>query len=375
MPGDRASEQVVADAEAGSNFFCRSAGAIFALDTGQGFTLAPDGRMSATDHRIDDDTVMPESFSFKLEDEAGCISLLNHETLEVLMNCRYIPHMVAQSASLIRGYNLWGYGAGSDLPTTGDEGMVQWGDYIDSGWLCPDTKIKRLGADLGLGLFADANLSANQFIGEYAGVLQTGADHDDYGFSYRSLNETSLYLSAKHYGSVMRCCNHSSAPNAKFIHVHHAGFARVVCVTTRPVAKNEQIFVSYGDSYWTSMGVTPTDIAALETSTTDAWAPSEGEVVEALWHSDNKTWYRATVVRIASSLDQGCLCDVCFEFDGEPQLASTVRQILEDSDVKKSGELHCKQPSAAHSRSSEEDDEDQGVDVDSDAELGIFDGI
>lgn len=115
----------------------------------------------------------------------------------------------------------------------------------------------------GLGLFAQDRIEKGVFLGEYTGVLREEytRDHDPYGVSYQSVCETaSVYLSAKEYGNIMRCINHSSREfNCKFAHVLYRGLLHMACMTTRPILPNEQLYMNYGKEYWGQAGYLPSE--------------------------------------------------------------------------------------------------------------------
>ena len=166
------------------------------------------------------------------------------------------------------------------------------GDMLSRGALCPHLRIARVSAapaaqegglaamatseaaeepSFGLGLFATAALPAATFVGEYAGVLRNDEDMQrndatDLSFScfYASCFEPGMRLDALTYGNVVRCINHGSgaARNVEFRQVVQHGMVRVAALTTRPVARGEQLLVDYGTRYWTRSGYEPCGLVA-----------------------------------------------------------------------------------------------------------------
>lgn len=189
------------------------------------------------------------------------------------------------------GASLVGIELASGMPAGWGGATV--GDMLSRGALCPHLRIARVSAapvaqegglaatatskaaeeepSFGLGLFATAALPAPAFVGEYAGVLRNDEDMQrndatDLSFScfYASCFEPGMRLDALTYGNVVRCMNHGSgaATNVEFRQVVQHGMVRVAALTTRPVARGEQLLVDYGTRYWTRSGYEPCGLVA-----------------------------------------------------------------------------------------------------------------
>ncbi|OQS01317.1 hypothetical protein ACHHYP_01330 [Achlya hypogyna] len=176
------------------------------------------------------------------------------------MGCIYTPYALFQSSADLRNYGFWGFTTGSEFPTLdpADAALVDAGGVHAHVSVRPTT-IPGVGTQLGL--FAKAAIPPATLVGEYAGVVAVdrGDGFDSYGLAYPSVYEDgNMVVSAKEYGNVVRCVNHSfTAFNCRFASVLVQGMLRVVCITVAPIAAGDQLLVNYGASYWKEAGVVP----------------------------------------------------------------------------------------------------------------------
>lgn len=173
-------------------------------------------------------------FNTKLIVRSG--TLFSADKAQELMGCEYTSKLLFQRTHMLRNYAFWGF---SDSVVDGFEQAAA--SLHDSAVISPKVAIGHVDSlehveDKPLGLFATDDLEPLEFLGEYAGVLKVHADglnhFDPYGISYPSVYESGdLYVSASEYGNVMRCINHSSRPNARFVPMVHGGILRIFCVS------------------------------------------------------------------------------------------------------------------------------------------------
>lgn len=158
------------------------------------------------------------------------------ERVQELMKCEYTSKLLFQRTHMLRNYAFWGF---SDSVVDGFEQAAE--TVNDMAVISPKVAIGHVDSldhveEQPLGLFATDDLATLEFLGEYTGVLKVHADgvnsFDPYGISYPSVYEGGdLYVSASEYGNVMRCINHSSRPNARFVPLVHGGILRIFCVS------------------------------------------------------------------------------------------------------------------------------------------------
>ncbi|KAI9339215.1 hypothetical protein DFJ73DRAFT_961957 [Zopfochytrium polystomum] len=144
----------------------------------------------------------------------------------------------------------------TDDPDTADEWRQRIGWVLDDG--LPDDKrfeIKWVSKEKGYGVFAKVHIAKGSIIGIYSGVL-TNASNSDYMWTYPSVvrdengNELSLGIDAQYRGNFARFVNHDGDPNCDSVYVPYSGIWHVVYVAERPIARGEEVTVSYGSGYW-----------------------------------------------------------------------------------------------------------------------------
>jgi hypothetical protein len=212
-------------------------------------------------------------------------ALPSADEVQELMGCTYTSKLIFQRTHLLRNYGFWGF---SDSVVDDFEQFAPLGHSTLE--VSPKVAIGHVSLldhveDKPLGLFAAEDLAMFEFLGEYTGVIKVGISEmdvfDPYGISYPSVYEGGdLYVSASEYGNVIRCINHSTTPNARFVPMVHNGILRIFCVRAaveelswglsrsahtclspqfviQEIKRGDQIFVNYGPSYWKSTGVEP----------------------------------------------------------------------------------------------------------------------
>jgi len=119
------------------------------------------------------------------------------------------------------------------------------------------------GNDLGHGLYAEEDLPAGSFIGEYVGlvssVVETTMQQNHYNLLYPSC-DGGLEINAREQGNIIRFINHSDNPNAEFRCIKVNGLLHVICITTGDITANVQLTVNYGGAFWCKQLVTPSAI-------------------------------------------------------------------------------------------------------------------
>ncbi len=133
------------------------------------------------------------------------------------------------------------------------------GSFYDdeiSNQILPNLSIRWIDDDMGFGVFADANLKKNTYIGEYTGKLRRRKKWADqknsYTFEYligESI-DTAYTIDAKDQGNHTRFINHSISGNSDPMLVFHDHLMKVIVYTNRDVKIGEQISYNYGPDYW-----------------------------------------------------------------------------------------------------------------------------
>lgn len=126
---------------------------------------------------------------------------------------------------------------------------------IEEGFV-DDVVIKWIDDEIGYGLFANRNIPANAFVGEYTGVLRRLSrwrpDSNAYCFQYPSRFLTWKYyiIDAFREGNEMRFVNHSEDPNLQPSCLVDEGLCHLVFFTNQAVSEGEELTFNYGSDYW-----------------------------------------------------------------------------------------------------------------------------
>ena len=110
---------------------------------------------------------------------------------------------------------------------------------------------------IGYGVFANRDLPALTYVGEYTGVV-TGRHLsktrcNDYVFGYMAgPKNTPFIIDAKKKGNFTRLINHSGSANMNSRWVVVGGITRIIVFTNGFIPKGEQLTYDYGKYYWRS---------------------------------------------------------------------------------------------------------------------------
>ena len=115
--------------------------------------------------------------------------------------------------------------------------------------------VVRVNDIIGYGLIATRTIRANEYIGEYTGVLRRtrpGDEANRYLAGTKSYGDCEDFLiDGQDEGNVTRFINHSfNASNVRSEHVFHELRWHRVLRAERDLAKGEQLLWNYGDDYW-----------------------------------------------------------------------------------------------------------------------------
>lgn len=131
-------------------------------------------------------------------------------------------------------------------------------------WKLAPMYLKWISPVVGYGIFALKKMKAGDFIGVYAGQLReidaTSPKEDvDYAWYYpiNALSGKRLLIDGKHKGNELRFINHDNNPNTKCMDVIVDDVFYMIYVATRDIEQDEELTVSYGDSYWSSRNIVP----------------------------------------------------------------------------------------------------------------------
>lgn len=125
----------------------------------------------------------------------------------------------------------------------------------------PKIYIKKVSEKIGYGVFAGRGIKKDEFIGEYAGVVQISNPgsfdekkeagfETDYTWYYLDDNFPDLEINGRFQCNEMRFVNHSNKANADVEHTLIDGQWIIFFKAGRDIGKDEEILISYGEAYW-----------------------------------------------------------------------------------------------------------------------------
>ncbi|KAJ1553418.1 hypothetical protein HK405_007981, partial [Cladochytrium tenue] len=137
------------------------------------------------------------------------------------------------------------------------ESALRWAQhlafFLDAGGFPEDSRlfVKYISEEKGYGVFAAVDISDDQPLMDYTGVI-TNNHLWDYPSEIRDEKGKIMQLGidARFRGNMARYVNDARDPNCDSVFVPHRGLWHVVYVTLRPIRRGEEITVSYGENYW-----------------------------------------------------------------------------------------------------------------------------
>lgn len=119
-----------------------------------------------------------------------------------------------------------------------------------------DVSIRWIDDTLEYGLFAERDINAWEFIGEYTGVVRRHYFFIDRINDYCFLYPTSRYFFGKYFidgekcGNEIRYANHSDRPNSESTGIFSDGMFHMILRAIQDIPAGRQITYDYGDRYW-----------------------------------------------------------------------------------------------------------------------------
>ena len=140
-----------------------------------------------------------------------------------------------------------------------EHSLIMGAKYFNEieGSYLPNVSIRWINENLGYGLFAEEQLEAESYIGEYTGIVRKydrrNANH--YTYEYPVLDDTGKsYVIDATSGYLTRFINHSFSPNLKPVYAFYQGFYHVIFISMHTIEKGTQLSFNYGYNYWYTRG-------------------------------------------------------------------------------------------------------------------------
>lgn len=126
-------------------------------------------------------------------------------------------------------------------------------DIEKAGW--PPISIRWIDETIGFGVFAEEDLSAKMFLGEYTGMICQRTWRFKFNlYCMAFLREVSGFrkflINGEESGNFTRFFNHSYQPNLLLQTVYTETMPHMIFTALRSIRKGEQLTFDYGESYW-----------------------------------------------------------------------------------------------------------------------------
>lgn len=127
----------------------------------------------------------------------------------------------------------------------------------------PKVEVRWIHDDLGYGVFAKKEIRPETFIGEYTGIIQPRLPkHQNRSqhcilYTCWPLGQKRYVIDAETKGNFTRLINHSETPNTMFLTVYWRGVPRILVLSSKKIAPEEQLSLHYGKTYWKQMQKRP----------------------------------------------------------------------------------------------------------------------
>ena len=137
---------------------------------------------------------------------------------------------------------------------------IEWGkqfvDKINAAYI-PAVSIRWVSEQVGYGLFAEEEIDAGSYVGEYTGMVRENdirrvlepLNHYCYEYPVPDSLGRSFVIDATQ-GNLTRFINHSFTPNLKPVYAYHAGFYHLIFIALQRIEPGTQLSYNYGKNYW-----------------------------------------------------------------------------------------------------------------------------
>ncbi|HEY2810747.1 MAG TPA: SET domain-containing protein-lysine N-methyltransferase [Rhabdochlamydiaceae bacterium] len=179
------------------------------------------------------------------------------EELQEHLQFRYLPQIAFESVEQREDVYARGIDKqdNKDISVESLELGERFHSYIEKAYI-PAVSVRWVNARVGYGLFAQEDVEAGAYVGEYTGIVRKNDRRyfeplNNYCYEYPVADEIgrSFVVDATQ-GNLTRFINHSFEPNLKPLHVFYKGYYHLIFLATQPVAAGSQLFYNYGQSYW-----------------------------------------------------------------------------------------------------------------------------
>ncbi len=172
--------------------------------------------------------------------------------LEKLLNFNYLPQITFEDLSTRQEVQMKGFS------TTNAEAVELGNQYIQKVQISyiPRVSICWINNQVGYGLFAEEDIAAGSYVGEYTGIVRKNdrwyvPTVNNYCYEYPVIDEIGRnFVIDATEGCFTRFINHSFSPNLKAAYLFHDGFFHLIFLALSSIKRGDQLTFHYGRSYW-----------------------------------------------------------------------------------------------------------------------------
>ncbi len=120
----------------------------------------------------------------------------------------------------------------------------------------PEVSVRMVGEEVGYGLFAEEEIEAGAYVGEYTGIVRKNDRRyteplNNYCYQYPVPDHIGRdYVVDATQGCLTRFINHSYTPNLRPVHVFYEGYYHLIFLAIKRIEKGAQLSFNYGKNYW-----------------------------------------------------------------------------------------------------------------------------
>jgi uncharacterized protein len=206
------------------------------------------------------ETPSKENLPLPLERQFQCIpdgKVYPIPELETRLNFNYLPHNAFETPADRQEIREKGIvqRKNNEVSVESQELGTKFIRKIEAEYI-PHVSIRWIDESIGYGLFAEEDLEAGCYVGEYTGIVRKNGKKyfeplNNYCYEYPVPDEIGRsYVIDAIQGNLTRFINHSFHPNLKPIHAFYEDFYHLIFLAIHRIEKNSQLSYNYGQNYW-----------------------------------------------------------------------------------------------------------------------------
>lgn len=203
--------------------------------------------------------------------QGAVVPILSTQDFEKNLHVRYLSSVEYSDAKTKAKIDVFNYRAmAKGWITERQKRLGQFYERGIRGELPLDLTIAWIDPVLGFGVFTNADIPAETFVGEYTGLMRKrrfwGRWKNLYCFDYTvgAGKSTSMVIDCQDAGNHTRFINHSYRPNLELVSVYCDSRVHVILYAKEAIKAGTQLCYDYGTEYWEKRGKPLELLAAIE---------------------------------------------------------------------------------------------------------------